>query len=114
MKYVILLLGLALGAIGLSIESVYADFTALVGGTLAITQVLKAMPPVKDFLALVVSWGTGIVLTAIGYFAELGFLADKVLWQFILIAVGATLAANGFYSVVRKILEALGVIRRKK
>ena len=111
MKYVILLLGVALSALGLSLESVYADFTALVGGTILIAEALKALTKVKDFLALVVSWGTGLALTAIGYFGELGFLVDLKVWQFLLIAVGVSLAANGFYSVVKKILEALGLIK---
>ena len=111
MKYVILLLGIALSALGLSIDVVYADFTALVGGTLLLTQVIKAIPQVKDFLAIVVSWGVGVVLTAVGFFGKLGFLVDVAVWEFILIAIGVSLAANGFYTVVRKILEALGVIK---
>ena len=111
MKYLILLLGVALSALGLSLESVYADFTTLVGGTIVITQALKAIPAVKNFLTIVVSWGTGLALTAIGYFGELGFLVGLQVWEFILIAVGVSLAANGFYSVVKKILEALGLIK---
>lgn len=113
MKYVVMLLGVALGTLGLSLESVYADFTALMGGTILAAEALKLAVKAEDIWALIISWGTGIALTAIGYYESLGFLAGKEFWQFILIAVGVSFAANGFYTVVRKILEALGVIRTK-
>ena len=112
MKYIIALLGLLFATLGLSLESVYADFSALVGGTLVIVTFLKQMPQVKDLLAVVAAWGTGIALTVIGYYAGLGFLLDRVLFpDVILIAIGASLAANGFYSAVKAVLKAFGIIK---
>ncbi len=111
MKYIIALLGVALSIVGLSVESVFANFPALVAGTVALVTFVKAYPPIKDNLALIASWGVGIALTAIGWYGSLGFLAELVVWQMVLTAIGVSFAANGFYKVVVAILKALGIIK---
>ena len=111
MKYVIALLGAVLAIVGLSVEALFADWYALVGGTVVLTTFLKTLPQVKDFLAVVVSWGVGVILTVLGYFGELGFLVGVEVWQLILYAVSVSLAANGLYSAVKAVLIALGLIK---
>ncbi len=112
MKYIIALLGLLFATLGLSLESVYADFSALVGGTLVVVTFLKEFKPVKDLLAVIAAWATGIILTFVGVYGGLGFLAGTILFpDAILIAIGVSLSANGFYSAVKAILRALNIIK---
>jgi len=112
MKYVIALLGVVLAIIGLTVEDVFANFPALVAGTVALVTFIKASDKVQGKLAFVVSWGVGIALTLLGYFGALGFLAELVLWQTLLVAAGVSASANGFYKMVVVILEALGIIKK--
>ncbi|MFP4025758.1 MAG: hypothetical protein ACLFVR_14640 [Thiohalospira sp.] len=115
MRIIVALLSLLLGAAGLGlVETVYLNFPALVTATIGLTQFINGKFELKHFAAQVVSWGMGVLLTVIGYYADdgLGFLAGLELWQMILTAIGVSLASNGFYDAVKYFLEYLGIIEK--
>lgn len=111
MKYIIALLGLILSVVGMTVDDIFINFPALVAGTVALVTFIKSYDFIKGNIAVFVSWGVGVVLTAIGYYGEIGFLAALELWQAVLVAIGVSAGSNGFYDAAKALLKALGIIK---
>ena len=109
------LIGLLFGAAGVgTIDSVYADISALVIAVTLFSEWLLSVVTVKKFLAQLITWGTGIVFVFAGWLLNLGFLVatpagdEYKWWEIVILGVGVSLLANGLWpTVVKPILEKL-------
>lgn len=112
------LFGLLLGALGLgTVDSVYVDIGSLVIAIPLFSEYVIDTFKLKKFLAQLMTWGIGVVLTFIGWIFSLGFLAaspqgDPYLWYEVLaIGIAVSLIANGIWPVIiKQILEKAKLI----
>lgn len=108
--------GLALGYLGLSVENVYLDFFGLVAATIpAAENIIKLLGNPGKTKSLIISWGTGLVLTIIGAFITTSFLYELLWWQILVTGVGVSVVANwGYDKLVKALLEQVGALEKKK
>lgn len=104
--------------------SMFATFVAFVSGCVFLTEAVNRMFKVSGGTAkLVVSWVVSLAMAAVGFWLQLGFLADCGAvgeWQgwvkALLVGVGCALCSNGLYdrSEIWELLEKIFSIFRKK
>jgi len=90
-------------------SSFFATFATLVAAIPICVEVIKKLigktSATKNLYVQIISWVTGIALTMIGWFLNLGFLAD-LSWIYALVyGLGASLAANGIADT--KIIQSI-------
>jgi hypothetical protein len=96
------------------VTGMFETFAALVVGIPFVVEIVKRVfSPPEGLWTQIVSWGTGIFVTIVGGLFELGFLADLIYWQWILVGFLASLAANGVFDTQFPIwvLKKLGIIK---
>ena len=80
-------------------ESFFTTFAALVAAIPIVVEFIKKLigktSETKNIYVQIISWITGLALTMVGWFMNLGFLAEIDLVQALIYGVGASLAANG-------------------
>lgn len=95
----------------------FISFVALVAAIPVIAEiVISLFKPPSGIWTQAVSWVVGLGLTLLGWWLNLGILADILWWQAILIALCASLAANGIWDtgLYEAILRAIGLIKGVK
>jgi len=115
--FIVGILGLFLGYLGIDgTDSIYVNFAGLVVATPVISEWIIETVKAKKFLAQFISWVIGIVLSLVGWWLNLGFLAGLLWWHVVLVGVAVSLAANGVWDidVLKKLLEGIGALKPKK
>lgn len=105
--------------------TMFSNFVLFVGGVIMLTEAVNRLLKVSGGTAkLVVSWVVSLAMAAVGFWLQLGFLADCGAvdqWQgwvkALLVGIGCALCANGLYdrTEIWTLLERLfGLFGRKK
>jgi hypothetical protein len=98
-------------------SEIFQTFAALVAGIPLVVEFLKnVFNNPTGWGARIISWGTGLALSAFGWWLGLGIFSEVVWYNALLIGFGASLAANGVFDtgLVTWLLEALNIYGKKK
>jgi hypothetical protein len=70
----------------------------------------------KGWVMQVSAWVIALILTLIGWFANIGFLAGEPILTVIATGVGAGLISNGIFDIkiVEEILKFFGLVKKKE
>lgn len=93
----------------------FATFAILVASIpVAVEAVKGVFKPVNKTVIQIISWCTGIALTMLAWWLNLGFLEPLIWWQALIVGLFASLAANGVWDVgiYEQILKALGILKK--
>ena len=96
--------------------SYFASFASLVGAVPFVTEFLRGLFKLEGGIGIqIISWLTGVALAFIGWGLGLGMFVGMIWWHVLVIGVGASLAANGFFDtgIVLAILKALGIMKKQ-
>ena len=91
----------------------FETFAALVAIIPVVVEFFKQMffSNASGLVKQIISWVLGVLVTAVGWFLGLGFLAGMEWWMMLLYGIGASLAANGVFNIglITWALELLGI-----
>lgn len=76
----------------------YTTFAALAALVVVLSSVVNTQFSLKGWHARAASWGVAFACVAVGYFGNIGYLADQTLFYAVLDALGVSLVANGLFS----------------
>lgn len=80
-------------------NTIFSTFAALVAVIPILTEAVKKLIGVSaetpNWIVQTMSWVVGLAVSLVGYFFNLGFLADKIWYEALLYGFAASLAANG-------------------
>lgn len=95
----------------MDITVTFETLAAIVAAVPIITQWIKKLinKDLPGWINQVMAWGISIILCFIGWFFDLGILADTNWWQTLIIGIGIGLAANGVFDLnfIRQLLDLI-------
>lgn len=98
------------------IESAFTTFVALVAAIPVVVEFLKNIfgktKATPNWIVQIFSWTTGVGMTMLGWYLNLGFLSDLTWYWALIYGIGASLAANGVADT--KIIGWIFSLFRKK
>lgn len=97
-----------------SIDEHFYTFAAFVAIIPFVTEALKALLGATGFLAQLLSWITGILLSLAAWFLNIpGIFEALIWWQVIIVGFAGSLAANSLFDtgLITYILEKLGILK---
>lgn len=87
----------------------FATVSGIVALTVTFTEIIKRWLGAYDNFARAVSWITGFIVSYAGWLMNAGLLDNLQWWQVLIYGFGASLAANGLFSipVVKSIIKSI-------
>lgn len=75
-----------------------------------LTNAINSLVKLSGKAVQILSWVTGILLSLVGYYFNLGMFSEVEIWQALLIGLGAGLISNGLFDIglVKSILKMVG------
>lgn len=104
------------GETGGGLEGTFDTLATMVAGVVAATEILKNLFNTQGgWGTRILSWGTGIVVSLVGWVLDYGILAEVAWWGMALIGLGSSLAANGLADtgLIDTILRGIGLYSKK-
>lgn len=96
-------------------ENFFTSFAALVAVIPLVVEAAKSLlKPDNKTVIQIISWITGIAVTMLGWWFNLGFLGGLLWWNALAIGFFASLAANGVYDTgfYEWLLKVLGIYKK--
>lgn len=103
----------------MDITTMFGTLAAIVAVVPIITQFIKKLinKDLANWANQLISWAVSIIICYVGWFFDLGILADVNWWQTLIIGIGTGLAANGVFDIelVKQLLALIfGKIKDKE